>query len=212
MIKKNVNLTIVWITRVSDVEDEMIKNFFEKHDLDYEYEKIIVGHTYLDQRIYNFKYIPFWENGLDEQGLICTKKNLGVSNSTKEYCLVLHADTFPTKSLFERVGEISLTDKDVVAPIGYILNQPKDYKNRGITWANNSISSRHKHLNECDSDISYISGAAIFSKTSTFKTIGWNNSLRHDQAEDFEYSDRLRKNKYILSCDPKLEVYMHNTQ
>ena len=230
-MKKNIqNLSVIWISRISDTEDNMLRNFFEKDDTEYEYERILVGHTNLNPDVYKFKYIPFWDNGLDKLGLISLKKNLGVLNATKEYCLVLHADTFPMKSLFERMENISLSDKDIVSPIGYIKYPWGDIGyNLGLTWADSSDKDnlekynywkqknllfnpdvRHKLPDESVSDWTYISGASIFSKTSTFKTIGWNNNLRHVQGEDIEYSHRLKNNEYKLSCDPLLEVYMYN--
>lgn len=230
-MKKNIeNLSVIWISRINENEDNMLKNFFEKYDNEYEYEKIIVGHTNLNPEQYKFKYIPFWENGLDKMALISFKKNLGINNSTKEYSLVLHADTFPLKRLFERMSNINLSDLDIVAPIGYIMHSWGDLSFfRGLTWADTSDKNnpekfemwkhknllfngdvRHKMPDEPTSEWTYISGAAIFSKTSTFKKIGWNNNLGHVQGEDVEYSHRLKNSGYKLSCDPLLEVYMHN--
>lgn len=229
--RKNLkNLSVVWISRISDSEDTLLKSFFEQYDLHYDYERIIVGHTNLDPTKYNFKYVPFWENGLDKMALLGLKKNLAVFNASKEYSLVLHADTFPTNNLFERMFSISLSDMDVVAPIGYIKYPWADFGlSRGLTWADTSdrdnrekydywkernllfnLDVRHKIPNEPISQWTYISGAAIFSKTSTFQKIGWNNGLGHVQGEDVEYSHRLKASGYKLSCDPSLEVYMHN--
>lgn len=225
------NFSIVWVTRVSESENIMLKHFFDHHDSIYDYEKIVVGHTNLDFKKYNFKYIPLWENGLDEMSLLGLKKNLGVFNSTKEYCLVLHSDTFPTNKLFENVKNISLSDIDVVAPIGFLIDCNKNIGiHRTATWVeqcsendinynkwreNNMLfwtGGRHKLTDEPMNEFTYISGAAIFSKTSTFRKIKWNNDLGRGQEEDVEYSQRLKQNNYKLSCNPLLEVYMYNSQ
>jgi hypothetical protein len=224
------NLSIIWITRKDEREDSFIKEFFEKREYNYEYEKIIVGHTNLNPEKYKFKYIPFWDYGLDEMGLISLKKNLGVHNATKEYSLVLHADTFPTKNTFTNISNISLTDKDVIAPVGLVMAPWGEILNtRGLTWADSSNKEdiakwnewrlknqlfndlvRHKMPEESVTDGTYISGAAIFAKTNTFKDTKWNNNLGHVQGEDIEYSRRLISLGYNLTCDERIEVYMHN--
>ena len=57
-MKKNIqNLSVIWISRISDTEDNMLRNFFEKDDTEYEYERILVGHTNLNPDVYKFKYI-----------------------------------------------------------------------------------------------------------------------------------------------------------
>jgi hypothetical protein len=230
-MKKNIdNLSVVWISHVSQNEDNMMQDYFDNLDTKYNYEKIVVGHTVLDPVKYNFKYIPFWEHGLEQMALLGFKKNLGVYNATKEYTLVVHADTYPMNSLFKRMETISLSDLDVVSPIGYIRHSWGDFSfNRGLTWADSSNKDviekfsdwkqknllfnhdvRHKLANESAEQWTYISGAAIFSKTSTFKQIGWNNNLAHVQGEDIDYSQKLKNNGYKLMCDPELEVFMYN--
>ena len=54
------NLSVVWISHVSQNEDNMMRDYFDNLDTKYNYEKIVVGHTTLDPVKYNFKYIPFW--------------------------------------------------------------------------------------------------------------------------------------------------------
>jgi hypothetical protein len=223
-------LSIIWIKRISDFEDNYLQKNFNIINKNYNVEKIVVGHTKLDPDEYNFKYIPFWEYELDKMSLLGLKKNLGVYNATKLYSLVLHVDTYPSNKLLDNVDKKNLSDLDVVAPIGFLecpCGENKKHR-RGYTWMDLSdigtenfdkwrymnlladCDKRHKLPEEPPSETTYISGAAIFSKTSTFRKIGWNNGLRHGEYEDVEYSQRLIKNGYKLSCDTDLEVYMLN--
>ena len=37
-MKKNIqNLSVIWISRISDTEDNMLRNFFEKDDTEYDF-------------------------------------------------------------------------------------------------------------------------------------------------------------------------------
>ena len=72
-------INLIWIKRKSTKEDSWLEEYLK--NIDPRYNIIVVGHTAIEPIKYNFTYIPFWENGLDEQGLICHKKNLGVKHS-----------------------------------------------------------------------------------------------------------------------------------
>ena len=64
-------ISLVYITRRSNTEDEWLQTLI--NNLDDRFELIVVGHTNIINS--RFIYIPFWDDGLDELGLISSKKN-----------------------------------------------------------------------------------------------------------------------------------------
>lgn len=190
--------SLIVISRISAQEDDWIRGFVESA-VAKDYELIVVGHTDLDPQKYNFKYVEFWDNGIDAQGLVCHKKNLGVQSATKKYSLVNHADTYPSQSFFSELQNIEISENEVISPMG-----------DGITWAYYGgirMSPQQPFANGM-----YISGATILARTELFKKFPWNESLGWNKEEDVEYSNRLHQNGVILRPEPKLVVDMHNSQ
>lgn len=192
-------IDLIWIKRKSSLEDSWLKEHLEY--IDPRFNVIVVGHT--DIKADKFKYFPFWENGLDEKGLICHKKNIGVQHATEKYCLILHADVCPDKNFYNVVE--SKKYSGIIAPYGTC--SPTQ---RGLTWCRGA--GIHKDPAEAVDKYTYISGAAIFGERELFLKYKWNESLSHNQGEDVEYSQRLISNNVPLSCDKDLVVKMRRFQ
>lgn len=195
-------ISIIWITRISSEEDCYLDEFLDKLK-NINCEKIIVGHTNLSRN--DFRYIPFYEFGLDEMKLICHKKNIGVLASTKKYCLVLHADTCPELSFFEAIKNISLDDQTAICPIGFMSSGQ-----RGLTWC--IYAGIHKDPDEEFHENSYIGGSCIFGSKNMFLSNPWNQNLRHADEEDVVYSKDLFVNQIKQYCNSKLIMEMKRTQ
>lgn len=195
-------ISIIWITRVSEEEDLYLNEFLDKLK-NIDCEKIIVGHTNIIRN--DFRYIPFYELGLDSMKLICHKKNIGVLASTKKYCLVLHADTCPQLSFFENIKQISINDNMAICPVGFM-----DNGQRGLTWC--IYAGIHKDPNESFSDNSYIGGSCIFGSKQMFLNNPWNQHLKHADEEDVIYSRDLHSNNVIQLCNSQLIMEMKRSQ
>lgn len=196
-------LSIVWIKRKSKEEDNWLENYLSNLDLRYS-EIIVVGHTEVkNDRI---KYVPFWENGLDEKGLICHKKNLGVKESTSKYCLVLHSDICPSENFYDEFLKVDINDNEHIAPLGKTNNG-----DRGLTWCYNS-GARNAPITMLDGPNMYISGAAILGTKKIFEAFPWNESLGHGREEDVELSNRTRSHGVGHRFCPNLVVKMLRSQ
>ena len=230
-MKKIENLSIIWISKICNEEDNKLKEHLELLS-EYDVEKVIVGHTNLDPKKYKFNYIPFYDYGLDSLALISLKKNLGVLNSTKKYCLVLHADTRPdvcketkqSKTL-DCIDKKDYREKDIIAPIGFLI---LDNVRRGLTYADTSEEGTPNYQKYCESNLlfskdvrhklpdepctehTYISGAALLGARETIIKTGWRNDLGWVQGEDVEYSNRLRETGHNIYCDKDIIVHMWN--
>lgn len=197
-------INVIWITRISEEEDRWLHE--NLMTLDRRFNVTIIGHTNLLPEYYNFKYIPFFENGVDELGLICHKKNLGVQASQSRYCLVLHADTTPDKSFYDIAVRKGYDDNTAVAPLGLYG------ENRALSWCNTHGNPRHKDMNEPPDQHTYISGAAIFGHTELFRRFRWDENLRHNQAEDSELSARMMRENVKLVGDKDLVFHARRYQ
>lgn len=199
-------ISLVYITRRSNTEDEWLQTLI--NNLDDRFELIVVGHTNIINS--RFIYIPFWDDGLDELGLISSKKNLGVAISSAKYCLVIHADVYPRIDFVDEATKNLPLPNEHICPVGFYDSDPTI---RGLTWCQNMEPRSQPPDRPDDSDM-YIGGAAIFSTKLTLMTYPWDNKLRHGQGigEDLELSIRARANNVKLSCNPNLVVYMYNNQ
>lgn len=204
------NLTVAWITRKSDKEIFWLKEYLEKFK-NYDFNKIVVGYSNLDEKEYKYKYIPFWENGIDEQGLICHKKNLVISNTETENIILLHADCCLTSDSIKYLQTIEFDQETAYGMIGYIENTNK----KGFTWLDKKVRGEdfvNLPLEEMikTRDTSFICGSAIAGKKNIFIKVPWNESLKHNQNEDGDLSQRLREAKINLLCLPNLVIEMKN--
>lgn len=201
-------INVIWITRISDEEDGWLHENLSR--LDRRFAVTIVGHTHLRPDYYNFNYIPFYENGIDQQGLICHKKNLGVLASKSTYCLVLHADATPDSSFYHNAVQKNYDDNTAVAPLG------RYGEHRALCWGDvqslTHPTPRHKDMDEAANDYTYISGIAIFGRKELFLRFPWDERLRHNQGEDWELSIRLMKNRVRLVGDKDLVFHARRHQ
>jgi len=195
-------ISIIWITRICPEEDSYLDAFLNKLE-SINCEKIIVGHTNLTRN--DFRYVPFYELGLDSMKLICHKKNIGVLASTKKYCLVLHADTCPDLSFFEEIKKISLDDFTAICPVGFL-----DDGQRGLTWCD--YAGIQKDPDDEYSANTYIGGSCIFGSKNMFLKNPWNQNLRHADEEDVVYSRDLFNNGVNQMCNSKLIMNMKRSQ
>jgi hypothetical protein len=199
-------LSIIWIKRESEIEDRYINEYLDILDTR-NIEAMVVGHTNLTRK--DFTYVPFYEFGLDSLGLICHKKNLGVAKAKYNLCLVLHADTRPDESFIELIKNGEHLKHDLfttaICPLGVTESGA-----RGLTWCN--YAGMHKHLDEPENAATYISGAAIFGSKNFFLKNPWDQNLRHNMEEDWQYSRMLRDKGFKNVCDPRFKVIMKNTQ
>lgn len=195
-------IDIVWIKRISSEEDKWLKQ--NLLCLDRRFGVIVVGHTDLDSNYYNFKYIPYYENGIDSMGLICHKKNLGVQASNKKYCLVLHSDITPNDDFYDLAINKNIDIQTVIAPVAFCG------QNRALTWC--TYAAKHKDVNELADENTYISGGAIFSLRETFLKFPWNENLRHNMEEDVELSRRMFQNNVKLMCMSDLVLEARRNQ
>ena len=143
-----------------------------------------------------------WGENLN--GWITRKKNIGVELTSTEYCLVCHADTYPTEGFFEALQDIEVEDDEVLCPKGVLPDG-----RTGLTWAQ---TGHHDPSPVYIPGESYISGAAIFAKTHTFLLLPWNEQLEWGQGEDVDYSRMLEASGVIQRFEPRLIVNMRNTQ
>lgn len=197
------NVSLIWITRQSDQEDAYLAEYLQELRGLVDVEKIIVGHTNLPPT--DFKYIPFFEHGLDGMGLICHKKNIGVLASTKNICIVMHADTAPEIDTLLGIEWGIIGDNDILCPIAIT---PQG--NRGLTWCYKF--GRHKPALEPFDYHSYISGACLIAKRSTLLKHPWNQNLRHNESEDVEMSDRLYSLGMNMVCQDQLKFKIKTSQ
>lgn len=181
-------IDLIWIKRISKQEDQWLEEYLSS--IDQRYNIIIVGHTNISHKNYNFTYIPFYENGVDELGLICHKKNLGIQNSKNDYCLVLHSDICPTKDFYDLSIKNLPKHDEVFCPLIKFGNTT------ALSWC--SGTGFKKPFDEAADKETYISGAAIFGTKEIFKKFPWNEKLRHNMAEDFELSRRMMNNDVKL--------------
>lgn len=195
-------IDIIWIKRVSNEEDQWL--YENLCLLDRKYNVIVVGHTNLNPKYYNFLYIPFYEHGLDQLGLICHKKNLGIKNSKSDFCLVLHADVTPDVSFYDKAINKNYDFNTVIAPLAVHNNS------RALSWCN--YPGKHKDVNELADNNTYISGGSIFGRREIFIKFPWNEQLRHNMEEDVELSRRMISYNVKLICDSELIVHSRRSQ
>jgi hypothetical protein len=195
-------ISLVYVKRKSYIEDVWLKSLAAS--LDPRFELIVVGHTY--EPTTDFTYIPFWENGLDEKGLICHKKNLGVKASTTDYCLVIHADVSPDREFIDKALLYLPKEDEFVCPVGFWNGDQ-----RALTWCQDK-EPRNADPERPDDPEMYISGAAIFAKKETFLKVPWNESLSHGRCEDVELSRRAREGGIRQYCNKHLKVKMERSQ
>lgn len=187
-------IDLIWIKRISDEEDEWLKQ--NLINLDKRYNVIVVGHTNLDPLFYNFNYIPFFENGMDSLGLICHKKNLGIRFSKRKYCLVLHSDMTPSSTFYDLSLQKNIDNNTAVAPYSVC----KDF--RAFSWC--EYPGKHKDINQTADLNTYIAGGSIFAQRELFLKFPWDENLRHNMEEDVELSRRMFENNVKLICIPDL--------
>lgn len=195
-------LSLIWIKRQSKEEDSFLEEYLEELKF-CDVEKIVVGHTDLIRD--DFIYIPFYEHGLDDLGLICHKKNIGVLASSGDICVVMHIDTKPSQSFFEEINKILFNDNVVICPIGMT-----ESGSRSLTWC--LYAGKHKDPNESFCDSSYISGACLIAQKKLLLKYKWDQNRKHNQEEDYELSKRMHANGVDLICNPDLKVIMKNSQ
>jgi hypothetical protein len=205
-------INLIWIKRVSQEEDEWLKTNLA--EIDSRFNVIVVGHTNLDYKKYNFKYVPFWDHGLDRLGLLCHKKNLGIKYSEDGYCLVLHADVSPDKNFYDIAINKKYDHNTAVCPISFYNGD------RALSWCNyveglytiGKIKDRSKSITEPADEWTYISGGCIFGTKKFFLKFPWNEYLRHNQGEDVELSRRIFKNGGKLIAESELICYAKRSQ
>lgn len=195
-------IDLIWIKRVSDQEDIWLLEHLS--NLDRRYKVIVVGHTNLNPEYYNFKYIPFYENGIDSLGLICHKKNLGIKNSTSQFCLVLHSDMTPSNSFYNIAINKNYNNNSAIAPLALYDGQ------RSLTWC--IYPGKHKDMKEKADSNTYISGGAIFGTRQFFLKYQWNEALKHNMEEDVELSRRIMSSGANLLADEELILFSKRSQ
>lgn len=210
-------IDLIWVTRISDEEDRWLEENLA--GLDKRYRVSIVGHTNLDQNKYRFNYYEFWEDGVDEAGLICHKKNIAVKNATQKYCLILHSDVTPKSDFYDLAISREYDNNTAVAPYAFVrtasfdeMGQIKEQHVRSFTWCDIQNPFRHKSFLSPQDDWTYISGAGIFGQTELFKKHKWNENLSHGKEEDLEYSLRLTKSGVKLVADEYLMLDSRRSQ
>jgi len=195
-------ISLIWIKRISAEEDSWLaENLL---NLDNRYEVVVVGHTNLDSKKYNFKYVPFYEN--DDLGLICHKKNLGIATATRKYCLVLHSDATPVNNFYDIAILKNYDENSAVCPLGIHNNS------RALSWCNYHGNPRNKDMDEPADKHTYISGAAIFAQKQFFLRYPWNENLRHNKEEDVELSRRIMNSGAKLLADKDLVFTSRRSQ
>jgi hypothetical protein len=197
------NVSLIWITRVSELEDEFLQEYINTFD-GIDVEKIIVGHTNIADK--QFKYIPFYERGIDALGLICQKKNIVVLAATNDICVVMHADITPTKETLLNYNWSNIKSNDIVCPIavnkqGYI----------GKTWCSKGSWCSKSPYEPYDTN-TYISGACLIGHKKALLETTWDQNLIHNEGEDVEMSDRLHSKGMNIYCDPSLLFNIKFTQ
>ena len=197
------NLSLIWITRISELEDQFLQEYINTFD-GIDVEKIIVGHTTITSN--KFKYIPFYEKGIDELGLICHKKNIGILAATNDICVVMHADITPTRETVMNYNWSSIKSKDIVCPVAV-----NGQGIMGKTWCSKG-SWCSKSPYEPYNTNTYISGACLIGHKNTLIETPWNQNLGHNESEDVEMSDRLYAKGMNIYCDPSLHFNMKFTQ
>jgi hypothetical protein len=198
------SLSLIWIKRNSQQEDSFLEEYLDLFK-DFQLEKIVVGHTSLVRD--DFTYIPFHEFGLDEMGLICHKKNIGVLASSSDYCLVMHCDVRPSLSFFSEFEKMEQTLNDNTV---YCLIGEGENGERSLTWC--LYAGKHKNIDEDFCNNSYISGGCLLASKKLLKKYTWNQELKHNQEEDYEFSKRLNSFGVSLKCCKNLKVIMKNSQ
>lgn len=198
-------VSLIWITRKSELEDQYLAEYLEELK-DVPCEKIIVGHV--GENVLNnyaFTYIPFYEFGLDDMGLICHKKNIGVLAATGDICIVMHADIMIPKEVLLGYNWFDVTSCDIICPVATTPNG-----SRGLTWCRKF--GHHKPEHEAFDSNTYISGACLIARRHTLRKWRWNQDLRHNQSEDVEMTDRLASFGLNIYCDPALQFKIKTTQ
>jgi len=210
-------IDLVWITRISDEEDRWLEENLA--GLDKRYNVSVVGHTKLDPKKHNFRYYEYWDNGKDEGGLICHKKNIGAENAQEKYCLMLHSDVTPKPDFYDLAVSREYDNNTAVAPYASVrtayldeMGQIKEQHVRSFTWCDIRNVFRHKDFQSPQDNWTYISGAGIFAQTELFKKYKWNETLSHGQEEDLEYSLRLTENGVKLVADEYLMLDSRRSQ
>lgn len=198
-------VSLIWITRKSEQEDRYLEEYLQELR-GLPCEKIIVGHV--GQNLigkHSFTYIPFHEFGLDDMGLICHKKNIGVLAATGDICVVMHADISIPKDILINYPWEEITSSDIVCPLAFMDNGA-----RGLTWCRKF--GQHKPENEEFDTNSYISGACLIARRHTLIKWKWNQNLKHNQSEDVDMTDRLASFGLNIYCEPHLRFKIKTTQ
>lgn len=196
------DLALIWITRKSELEDQYLRQaLINTNSLDV--QRIIVGHT--DIEPVGFEYIPFYEHGLDNLGLICHKKNIGVLASRSRVTMVMHADIIPSQNILKECAEINFKSEEFYAPVAFTGSGI-----RALTWCR--YAGQHKPIDDPECNQTYISGGVIISLTENFRKYRWDQNLRHNQEEDWEFSKIIRAAGCKQQCAPEIRLLAANTQ
>lgn len=204
------NLTVAWVTRKNHNEMSWLGEYLNKFK-NSNFKKVVVGYSIFNELEFNYKYIPFWENGLDEKGLLCHKKNLLVRNCETENIVILHADCCITDYTIQQLEKIDFEENVAYGTIGYIENTNQ----LGFTWLDRNMTGEDfiklplEEIIKTKSS-SVICGSAIAGKKNIFLNIPWNENLRHNEGEDGELCQRLTNSGFKLVCLPQLIINMKN--
>jgi len=211
-------LSIIWITRQSQTEDNWLREAIRQVQQIKEerllIEVILVGPTEIEETdgLHVVVTPTYW----DQMGNICHKKNLGVLRAHGDLCLVCHADVLiPISTLLwlcrkrEKLVRKFCHGQKVGTGLGFLK---QDRTKRCITWASLGQGDRWKEHNEKQNQDTYISGACLIASRQLLIDNPWNELLGHNRAEDVEFSTRLKKAGVKLVCLSSLILYMHNTQ
>lgn len=202
--------SLVIIARPTEEEKDWI-SYFAKSTYAHWFHRIVV-----DSEVLHVKNRGGWTQEAHAQNLdcqICRKKNIGAASATEEYCLVCHADTYPSSSFLDALQTIDVGENEVLCPAGRAPNGVMT-----LTWAEprGNPPGSAGFFKPWDEPFvegkTYISGAAIFARTALFRRFPWDESLRHGQGEDVEYSRRLEANGITQRCEPRLVVNMKRSQ
>lgn len=203
--------SLVIIARPTPEEVAWMQRYRESTERRFK-EEVVVRNEFI-VRAGQFSQTVFIAENLD--GQVSRKKNLGVLFVTEAYTLVCHADAYPHETFFDVLQQIDVGENEVLCPRGLMADGTPGLTHAwkdpdGNCW-NANIPELPEHALYTPG-ISYISGAAIFARTETFRRHRWNEALRWGQEDDIEYSRRLEANGVTLRYEPRLLVDMKRSQ
>lgn len=157
-----------------------------------------------DQNGVPFQLIEFIEH--DDKGWITKKKNVGCAASQYKNLLVVHDDCWLHDQFIENLKT------EIEGPSGQVTYDVLGFSirnqdgSRPYDWC---YLGPNGHINFCyelDDPHVYIDGTAILIRKEVWHQCWWNENLFVNQAEDVDYSKRLRAANFQLRAAGKCRI------